>query len=251
MIFSSVIYDGSWTGLLSVVFEIYERKLDTVKIFRNTECQSFLFGETLTVISDETKALRVWKGLARKLSSSGVRNIYCCFLSELTGIEDSIVSYIQLVFSTEDSVEKAFTYSSVLRLNQVGKMVHREKHRMEAFVRFKLTRDYIYYAKIEPDFNVLPLILQHFKNRYADQKWIIYDLKRSYGLYYDLNVVEEITFDFHQSVSQNENVFEESEIIYQNLWKDYFKNINIPSRKNTALHIKHIPLRYWKHLIEK
>ncbi|TXD94820.1 DUF4130 domain-containing protein [Gillisia hiemivivida] len=48
---------------------------------------------------------------------------------------------------------------------------------IEIFVRFQLTKHKIYFATIEPDFNVLPIILQHFESRYADQKWIIYNIK--------------------------------------------------------------------------
>ena len=57
---------------------------------------------------------------------------------------------------------------------------------MEAFVRFQLTKDGLYYCIIQPDYNVLPLISNHFEKRYADQRWLIYDSRRKYGIYYDL-----------------------------------------------------------------
>jgi hypothetical protein len=40
------------------------------------------------------------------------------------------------------------------------------------------------------------VISNFFKNRYADQRWIIYDLKRKYGLYYNLETVAEIQLDY-------------------------------------------------------
>jgi hypothetical protein len=40
--------------------------------------------------------------------------------------------------------------------------------------------------------DILPLLAEHFQDRYADQRWIIYDLTRKYGLYYDLEKTEEI-----------------------------------------------------------
>jgi probable DNA metabolism protein len=135
-------------------------------------------------------------------------------------------------------------------MDDVVKMVNRERHRMKAFVRFELLKDGIYYASIEPDFNVLPLIKDHFKNRYADQKWIIYDVKRNYGLYYDLKVVEQMSLDISPKAT-SENIFQEEEVLYQELWKGYFKHTNIESRKNTALHIRHVPKRYWSRLTEK
>ena len=126
---------------------------------------------------------------------------------------------------------------------------------MEAFIRFQHTADGIFYCGIDPDFNVLPLIINHFKNRYADQQWIIYDIKRNYGLFYDLEKVEEIKLDFTDQNTKaslsTPSVLSEKEGLYAVLWKDYFKSANIPARKNTKLHVQHVPKRYWKYLTEK
>ncbi len=133
-------------------------------------------------------------------------------------------------------------------------MVRREKHRMDAFVRFKQTKEGVYFATIEPDFNVLPLNISHFKNRYADQEWIIYDLKRNYGVHYNLKDVNFIEVSFNKdSLKETKQslFFSENELAFQELWKNYFKSTNIPSRKNMKLHIRHIPKRYWKYLSEK
>lgn len=45
----------------------------------------------------------------------------------------------------------------------------REKHRMEAFVRSEHPTEDIYFARVEPDFNVLTLIGEHLRQRYQDQ----------------------------------------------------------------------------------
>jgi probable DNA metabolism protein len=80
---------------------------------------------------------------------------------------------------------------------------------------------------------------------------LIYDLKRKYGIYYDLETVEEIKLEFGHTSAEGESIFCEAEEEYQTLWKDYFKHVNIESRKNTKLHLQHVPKRYWKHLTEK
>lgn len=245
-------YDGSWYGFLSAVFDVYERKLSQVSILKEAMYLPEAFAGQHEVVTDIPKAERVWNGLLKHLPASSCKDIYCCYLSEIPGIENTLLKFIQLAFSTKQA-EKAFANPAVLRVSQVAKMVHRERHRMEAFVRFKLTKDSIYFAEIDPDFNVLPLILNHFKKRYADQKWLIYDLRRKYGIYYNLSEVEEITF-VSQEVRENEaesSVFEEAEELYQTLWKDYFHHVNIQERKNTKLHLRHVPKRYWKYLVEK
>jgi probable DNA metabolism protein len=248
------IYDNTWPGFLTAIFEVYERGETEAKITTAKRYLPDVFAASFDVTTDQAKAARVWNGLAKKISNQGLRKIYACFLSELPEIENTLYAYIRLVFEMDSSPENAYVYEAVLKVSQVDKMVHREKHRMEAFVRFQLTNDDLYYAGIEPDFNVLPLILNHFKKRYADQRWLIYDLKRNYGIYYDLYKVEEVTLSFTCKVNSEEEssiIFHEDEALYQTLWKDYFKHVNITERKNDKLHLQHVPRRYWKHLTEK
>ena len=247
-----LIYDGTWFGFLCAVFEVYEFKLCPVSIETTARYQIRAFTEGRKVYTDERKALRVGNGLKKRLSSSACRNIYYCFLSEIIGIEDVLLHFIQLAF-TIDEAEKAFANPVVLKVAQVARSVYREKHRMEAFVRFKLTTDQIYFATIDPDFNVIPVIARHFEKRYADQKWVIYDTKRRYGIYYDFNCVEEISLEFKDAKETTSGIslFSVDEELYQELWKDYFKHVNITERKNTKLHIQHVPKRYWKYLVEK
>ena len=125
---------------------------------------------------------------------------------------------------------------------------------MEAFIRFKLTKDDIFFAVIEPDFNVLPLILDHFEKRYADQNWIIYDLRRKIGLYYNLQQTNYISLEITKKSAlnaQNSEVYKTEELEFEQLWQQYFKSTNIKSRVNMRLHVQHVPKRYWKYLTEK
>ena len=152
------------------------------------------------------------------------------------------------------SVEHNYANADVLLLQQVSRKVAREKHRMEAFVRFQLTKDDLYYAMIQPDYNVLPLISKHFTSRYADQKWLIYDSLRKYGLYYDLHKTVEVQLNFEIDVNNKtllHTIHDEKEELYQKLWHQYFTSVNIVARKNMKLHIQHMPKRYWKNLVEK
>ena len=147
----------------------------------------------------------------------------------------------------------------MLALAQWAKQVGREKHRMEAFVRFKKCQDGLFLSLVRPDFNVLPLIKWHFKARYQDQCWLIYDEKRKYGIYYDLQNVHQIEMNadqvdatFASGYSQAFTVeLDEQELLYDQLWKDYFRSVNIQVRQNMKLHIQYVPKRYWRYMNEK
>ena len=215
---------------------------------------SALFEDVMVnVPTDEARAGRVLNGLRRKISATGIQRLYIAHMAELEGDADNIIGYIRYAFDSSQNIEEDYGNKYVMRVAEVVQMMRRERHRMEAFVRFQKLKDETFYAAVQPDFNVLPMLIRHFKNRYADQKWIIYDLKRAYGLYYDLHDTEFISLEF-SAVRNQANVTKtwcEDEGIYQHLWKNYFHSVNIPARKNTKLHLRHIPKRYWKHLTEK
>ncbi len=250
------IYDGTYQGLFTAIFEIYERKCKDASIVKENNLEALVFFDNIRIYTDAEKATRVMKGLRKKVSQECFTNIYRCYLSELKGIENTILQFVQYAFSSEQNIEDNFGNSAVLDVAQTARKVGREKHRFEAFVRFESIGETFFYAPIDPDYNVLPLIVPHFKRRYADQDWIIYDTKRKYGVHYDRQTeqVNEAVIDFTidtTDLTPTGILFDPDEKLYQNLWKNYFKSVNIPIRKNMKLHLQHVPKRYWKYLVEK
>lgn len=241
-----LIYDGSFEGLLCCVFSAFEEKLKVASISEENKKQPALFGNRHLIITDSTKAFRVWRALAKKSNFQCQQKLYWSYLSELPNIDLSIFKMISQIFSSNISIESDYSNPVVLQITDTAKKVGREKHRMEAFVRFQKGKDGTYFSIIEPEFNVLPLITSHFKERYADQKWIIYDRARKFGFYYDLKKVDFIYLEWNAEISVSED-----EEAFQCLWKNYFHSTNIKKRVNKKLHIRHIPRKYWKYLTEK
>lgn len=247
-------YDSTFEGFLTTVFEIFEFKYLNPKIIKREEVQQNLFANPIEIVTDTEKSDRVIKKLNVQLGTDGVRSLIYAFLSEKSGVEDVLFTVINYAVANKNrNVMKDFSNEAVLQISQLTKSVGREKHRMEAFIRFELLKDGIYFAKIDPDFDVLTLIMNHFKNRYQDQKWLIYDLRRKYGIFYDLESVAIVSLDIDLNLIENKStdIFSDTEIEYQKLWWEYFDHTNIKERKNTKLHLQHVPKRYWKYLTEK
>lgn len=248
-------FDGSLPGLLTCVFEAFERKLTDVQIFEETRYTPTMFDAVLAVMTDDKKADRVYKKLKEKIGAD-INKVKAVFLSELDIAYQHIFNYCVYIFQHKNNVAKNFGHPDVIAIHRIAKNVSRERHRMKAFIRFKKLSDGTFFAVIHPDFNVIPLIIKHFRDRYTDQPWIIFDEKRGYGVYYNRSQVVHITLQtwldiyinhlpsLHQSLDENE-------MKYDQLWKDYFKSTNIKERKNDKLHIQHVPKRYWKYLTEK
>jgi probable DNA metabolism protein len=251
---TTIVYDGTFEGWLTVVFEVFEYKFTDVSIKSRERYATIMFGINHTTHTDVQKAMRVWRGLAQKVSANALSQVYKTFLSELKGMEETLLKYVQYVFANNNTIEHNYAHPAVLFVTQTAKKVAREKHRMEEFIRFQLTKDNLYYAICQPAYNVIPILQKHFKQRYADQHWLIYDATRKYGIYYNLVDVELVKISFSQHTSNGKNVaavFDEKEELYQKLWQQYYTSVNIGARKNMKLHIQHMPKRYWKYLPEK
>ena len=260
---SILLYEPSFEGWLSAVYQVYERKMQHDEslqlIAENRYIPSLISGAT-SVITDDEQAQRVLKKLNKLLGRSGMRQILWGFLSEKPNIGTTLFHIVKYAIDyPKRNILEDLGHLDVLELAQTVKSVHREKHRMEAFVRFEHTTDDIYFARIEPDFNVLPIIGEHFRQRYQDQHWAIYDLVRGYGIYYDKSgstpsrpaELQTIT-DLDDAVLRNPtSIHSPDEQRYQRFWQGYFTNVNIKERKNTRLHKQHMPQRYWKYLSEK
>ncbi|MEO5968077.1 MAG: TIGR03915 family putative DNA repair protein [Ferruginibacter sp.] len=250
---TSIIYDGSFEGLLTAIFELYEFKF-TDPFISNESSHNTLFGKQHVVHTSPEKAERVLKKLRSSLSASICKKIYEVHLSEQKQMPNVIYRFVQNGLLNGKAACDDFSNEDVLILHKILKKIHRERHRMEAFIRFQKSNDGLYFATVEPDFDVLPLISSHFAKRYADQSWLIFDKKRNYGMLYDL---KEVHFVEQSPDNKNNSMpcpvinLHEEEKKFQELWKHYFKSVNIKERKNTALHVRHMPKRYWKYLIEK
>ena len=248
------VYDGTFEGLLCAIFESYERKLVPEKVVSIHELSHGLFDTEITITSEPEKAARVWKSLQNKLSPRNKQLPFHAFLYGKEEIDQTVFSFIRLVFDTPHDVDRDYGNPVVLKMKQIKRIVTLEAMRTVQFVRFQKTADNIYFAALGPEFDVLPLATQHFLDRFKDQQWIIYDLKRDYGIYYDLNEVKEITLDtkqFSQLTGEiNDNVMEEGEAGYQAYWQQYVKAVTIRERLNLKQQLRLMPRRYWKYLPE-
>ena len=260
---SIVLYEPSFEGWLSAVYHAYEHKLqhDSALQLIAQDCYvPSLIAQATSVATDEDKAERVLTKLNKLLGRSGMRNMLWGFLSEKDNIGTTLFQVVKYAIDYPNrSIMQDLGNLDVLELVQTVKSVGREKHRMEAFVRFEHTTDDIYFARVEPDFNVLPLIGEHFRQRYQDQHWAIYDISRGFGIYYDKSqstpsrpaTLQTIT-DLDDAVLRNPaSIHSEDEQRYQKFWQGYFTNVNIKERKNPRLHKQYLPQRYWKYLSEK
>jgi len=250
---TTLLYDGSFDGLFTAVFEVFEYRYKEVEIAsREHFHQENIFAEIHEVITQTEKSERVLNKLEQNIGKAGIHKLLKVFLSEDQDLENLILSAVrQSISHPGENILENFADNNILQISKICKSVDRERHRMTAFVRFEKMKDDVFFSKIDPDFDILPLIRKHFNDRYQDQKWMIYDLRRNYGIFYDLENCEFFYPDEKPDFNKYQQKFHNEEMNYQVLWQRYFTKTNIVERKNMKLHIQHVPKRYWKYLTEK
>lgn len=248
------LFDKTFEGLLTAVFDAYSRKVFPDTLIALDEVLPLFTTDEYTVITQENKALRVWTALEKKLSRGACNMVTTAWLSDDEDKAGLLFRFIRKTIDNKVSIESNFGDSDILKMHQLAKKVSHEGHYLKQFVRFQKASDDIFFAPVAPLHNALPLIIDHFKDRFADQKWVIYDIKRHYGFYYNLETVEEITLsdDNHLLNGKlDEHLMAEDEKLFQDLWKGYFGAMTIKERLNLKLQKQHMPKRFWKYLTEK
>ena len=187
-------FDYTFEGLLTALFDAYSRKRFPDFLLRAEEPLPLFYDELHTVTTDLEKAERVWKALQKKLSSAALSAFTQCWLSELLDAPMQMFRYMRKVIDAPHSIETDFSDADVLAIFQLSRKVSGERYRILQFMRFQKTAEGIYFGAMEPIYNVIPLTVEHFCDRFADQRWLIYDIRRKYGYYYDGKSVAEITF---------------------------------------------------------
>ena len=251
-------YDGTFPGLLSAIFEVFRLRVDVVDIVPEDRYQQQLFSAATPVDTDTAHARRVAAGLKERSGNAKLPEfLYHAFLTEQENVERLILHLVRRQMSVHDvDVSKDAGDEPIHLLMRLERQMHREVHRMHAFVRFQQTPDGMYAALVNPDFNCLPLLGDHFAARYPAMEWLIYDTRRHYGLHWNpvTKRAEFITLDAGQDGqlrSLSAEMLDRAETDYQQLWQTYFRAVDIPERKNLKLHLQHVPKRYWRYLTEK
>ncbi len=239
------IYDGSFEGLLTAIYEAYYRYEKPENILANVNLQQNLLAQNIYIETDSSKAEKVYTSIRKKISPQALRHIFHVFLSECEDIGTLIYRYLQFGWKVGKDIDRYLSDDRVLQIHSISQKVAWEHHRMLGLIRFQKLDEKTYYAAYEPDNNITGLIAPHFSRRLADQHWMIHDLRRNIAAIYNQRewILTDMALDKPIETSEHEEKF-------QQLWKQYFKSIAIESRKNPKLQKQFLPMRYWRHLVE-
>ncbi len=249
------IYDGTFDGFLTSVSEAMELEEFPEQIVIIDRLEINLFAEIKEIETDFEKAKGFLGAIFKKLSREGLKNVLCCYLSDEPGSEAALCEYLRKVIAADENIETKLADPVALKVKKTGEKVAKEVCRFKGIIRFREIRPGFFYAPIEPDHQIIPLLAEHFRKRFADQHWFIHDRRRNCGVLYEGN---EIRFSKDvklkpelERAGYNSDCFPNEELEWQRLWNVYFRNIEIRERSNPKLQRQYLPARYWKYLVER
>ena len=247
-------FDGTFDGLLTAVFQAFERHETPDRLIAPDGIVPLFYDVLHEVETDEKKARRVWLKLGKTLSRASLSGLTTAFLTDNPEFPDMAFRYICRAVTSGGSIENDFSDPAVLSVLKECRRVRGEAHRLLQFVRFQKAADGTYFAMVEPLFDVLPMAVSHFCDRFNDQRFILYDRARDYGYYYDGEEVKRTSIDTDSSYMNTGRLTDEmmdaDERLFQRLWRTYFKATAIQQRMNPRKQRQDMPERYWKYLTE-
>ncbi len=236
-------YDGSFDGLLCCVFESYQTKAIPIDILPSGATAPLLFA-VKEVGTDPEKAKRVLDSIPEKLGRPALEFIRQAFLTCLPQKELHILLFLRLGYRYGPAVMNMLTDKVVNTLFKAVNHLTRESHLFKGFVRFSIFNN-VLVAQIEPQNYVLPLLAQHFCERYPEERFLIHDKTHGMGLVYQ---------PYQSTVIPIEELelpeADTDELAFRSLWQLFYDTIAIRERYNPACRMSHMPKRYWNNLTE-
>jgi len=240
------LYDGTFEGFLSLVFDCFVTKTLPQKIeVEANYTPNFLYTPVIFE-TDLEKARRVLAGIEKNIGYTAFYNTYYAFLSNEKEKELNLLKYLLDGFMVGPKINHRLTLPYVFQVMAMKKRSFGECHRLKGLLRFQELENHLYYASIHPDNNIIEPLGQHFMNRLPNQDFIIHDKNRNLCLLYHKQ-----EYKIVDSSGLKIPALSLEEKAYQELWKSFFKTIAIRERKNARCQMQFMPKKYWKDLIEE
>jgi probable DNA metabolism protein len=236
------IYDGTFEGFLSAVFDAYTLKSEPSDIVSSSGEVQTSFEETHIVETTGEKADRLIAGM-EKIGFCG--EVMYAFLADMPEKEMVIYQYIVMGFNMKEKIFCNLGDGTVRKVKDLCGQTGTEKQKTKGFLRFSIVEGNIHCAEISPKNNVLMLIMPHFCRRMRTMPFLIHDLTyRQVGVFDTRKWVicssDDITIP--QLRSDEKNV--------RYAWKLFYDTVAIEGRLNLKRRKQMIPERYRRHMTE-
>ena len=248
-----LVCEDSDIGILTGVYEAYERKLDHDRTFLQVgeEENLCLFSEYIKVEPSGMKAEKVIRTLERRFGKETLQIILEALGS--TDRQKGNAVYQMIVHGLRGNYRgkliDCLSCEAVIKVVALSTTVWHEYHHFYGFVRFQELENHVLYATIHPKNRVLPFLGDHFSNRFPGEHFMIYDEVHNiclmHGAGKDWFLIEGALIPRQKLPGLSA---EEKKI--QDLFRYFCQKISITERENNELQMQMLPLRFRPDMVE-
>ena len=236
-------YDGSFDGLMCCVFDSYVHREIPCAIAVG-EPEQLSLNEIRSIVTDRGHSARVTAAVAGKISVEALVFIKKAFLSFAEDKDLNILVFVHKGLEFGSRIEKMLADDTVNALNKAVFHCEHEAHLLTGFVRFSDFGGFLA-AVISPKNKVIPLLADHFADRFGGEDLFIYDNIHRMALVYcrrRAEILENIDFEMPPAG--------EEELGFRKLWREFYNAIGIEERYNPRCRMTHMPKRFWENMTE-
>ena len=243
--------EDSLEGILSAVYEAFVQKKrmpsfrdGDISISIGEEYNQTLFSTELLVETDLDKAYKTLSAIQRQISFRAYRQVLSALCHFAPDRGDAVFGFLIRGFAMGSRVTEDYANPYVMRVMEFSRKADNEAHNFCGFLRFHDMGRFLY-GEMEPKCNILPLIKDHFEDRYPNEHYMIFDQKRKYALLH--RAYGESIFIKSEELQIHMEGYEDD---FEKLWKGYFENIAIEARRNPRCQNTLLPKWYRKNMVE-
>jgi len=198
------------------------------------------------VKADAASARRIAEGVETHAGKEAWLTLTWAFRHADRGKEALLAEYIRLCVRHGPRTLQRLVDPEVRETVRRARGVRSEAHRFVGLLRFQAVAGG-WYARFEPDHDVLGMLVGAFHDRMEGVDWMLHDTERQKAWICRQGVGQGVS-GVKVPLSLG---MEWTEAAAQDLWKKYFKNIAIPDRINPTVQRGRMPVKTWKNLVEQ
>jgi probable DNA metabolism protein len=201
----TLVYDSTFAGFLTAVHHARESGAAAIE---RENMEASLFSDSCFIRTDRQKAGALWLLIKKSFGKSALDD---------------------------------YSSPSRVSLMKAAWRTRRELHMYQGILRFTELSDGSLYAIVQPDCDILPLMADHFSERYHAFRWVIRDRRRSKARFHETGRGALLAGDIDLGNNEdrgkraNSNIFSADELSIREAWKSYFRHVTIRERTNPHL----------------
>ncbi len=232
--------DGTKEGFLTAFLLAYR---DGEALIASSQTQLSLGQRAVFVAPDPVRAKKAEQRLL-EFDKNCMEELFYLLRSGRPDREQIAFRYFRLLAESKRPVRGMLAEDGVRDAAELIRTVTQEIHRMHGFVRFMESASGALYAPLLPDNDIVDLLVPHFRARLREYPFVLHDVKRKKAAVYDGENV------FLAPLERAEVALSADEQGWRELWRRYYRSVNIPERERLKQMKGYMPVRYWKFMPE-